>query len=98
MRLFCDGDSQGFGSGVHRSDGTGLLDGPLGEHIGLALQFAVLVQHFQRAQQIVGGIVGKGQTVAPVIDEAVFGGERVVQLIEPLLLPANFHGVRFPHL
>ena len=44
------------------------LDGPLREHIRFAFQLPVLVQHLQRTQQVVGGIIRKGQPVAPVVD------------------------------
>ena len=50
------------------------LNGPFGEHIRLAFQPAVLVQHFQRTEQIVAGIIRERQTVPPLIDKAVFSG------------------------
>ena len=59
-----------------------LLDGPPGKKVGLALQRAVFVQHLQGAEQIIGIVVVKGQTVAPVIDEAIFGGEGVIAPIQ----------------
>jgi hypothetical protein len=61
------------------------LDGPLGEHIRLAFQLAVLVNDFQRAEQIVAGIIGKGQPVRPVIDKSV---------LEADLFPSSFLALR----
>ena len=40
------------------------LDGAFSKHICLAGEIVVLVQHFQRAEQIVGAVIGKGQSVA----------------------------------
>ena len=71
--FFCDGYSQSFAGGVNGSNRLMGLDGPLGEHIRLALQFAVLVNDFQRTEQIIAGIIGKGQPVGAIIDKAVFG-------------------------
>ena len=47
-------------------------DGALGEHIRLAFEIALLVQHLQRTQQEVAGILAKGQTVAPAGQETIF--------------------------
>ena len=58
------------------------LDGALGEHIRLALQLAVLVNDFQRAEQIVAGIIGKGQSVCPVIDKTIFCGKAVIEPVQ----------------
>ena len=56
-------------------------DGALGEHIRLALESPLLVQHFQRAQQAVAGILPEGKAVAPAGDPAILGG---VVIIEPV--------------
>ena len=58
------------------------FDGALGEHIRLALQLSFLVNDFQRAQQIVAGIIGKGQTVSTVIDKAIPGREIIIKLVK----------------
>ena len=58
------------------------LDGTLGEHIRLALQPAILVNDFQRAEQIVAGIIGKGQSVRPVIDKTIFCREAVIEPVQ----------------
>ena len=77
--LFRDRDGQCLAGGVHMVHSPVGADGPLGEHIRLALQPPVLVYDLQGAQQIVGAVAGKGQPVAPVIDKAEFGGEAVVK-------------------
>ena len=61
------------------------LDRALGEHISLALQIVVLVQHFERAKQIVGAIIRKGQCVAPAVDKTMLCREVVVEFIQLML-------------
>ena len=64
-----------------------------GEHIRLALQLAILVQHLQGTEQVVAAVIGKGQPVRPVIDKAVLGGKIV---IEPVQLGHLSPGCRHP--
>ena len=45
-----------------------LLDSPFGEHIRFTFQVAVIVQDFQRAEQVVAGVLIKGKTVRPAVD------------------------------
>ena len=45
--FFSDADSKSFTGGIHRIYAALLLDGALVEHIRLALQLSVVVQHFQ---------------------------------------------------
>ena len=52
-------------------DGPVGLDGPLGEHIRFAFQPPVIIQYFQRAEQKIGVVSGKGQRVLPIVDKAV---------------------------
>ena len=77
-----DGDGKGFTGGIHGVHRLVGLDGALGEHIRLAFQLAVLVNDFQRAEQIVAGIIGKGQSVRPVIDKAIFCREAVIEPVQ----------------
>ena len=77
-----DGNGKGFTGGIHGFHRLVGLDGPFGEHICLALQLAVLVNDFQRAEQIVAGIIGKGQPVRPVIDQAIFCGKAVIEPVQ----------------
>ena len=65
------------------------LDGALGEHIRLALQLSVLVDDFQRTEQVIGRIVCIGQAVCTVIDETVFGRKAVIELVQFRLLFPN---------
>ena len=78
---FPDGNGKCFACGVHGFHAALLLDGALVEHICLALQLALIVQHFQRTQKIIGRIVGKREAVCPVIDKAVFCGEHIIQAV-----------------
>ena len=80
--FFCDGYSQSFAGGVHRSHRLMGFDGPLGEHICLAFQSAILIHDFQRAEQIIAGIISKGQSVCPVIDKAVLGGKIIIEPVQ----------------
>ena len=83
-----NGDRQSVHRRVRAGNVGVLLDGPLGEHIRFLLQPPIIVQHFQGAEQIIGGIPVKGQTVGPVVDKAESGGKIVVEPVQlPLLLP-----------
>ena len=64
-------------------------DGALGEHIRLALEAALLVQHLQRTQQEIAGVLPKGQTVAPAGQQTIFLRVLVVEGIELRLLSLN---------
>ena len=76
--FFRDGHRQCFACRIHSSHCLMGLDGPFGEHIRLALQLSVLVDDFQRTEQVIGRIVCIGQTVCTVIDETVFGRKAVI--------------------
>ena len=91
--LFRDGYCQGFGGGVYGGNGLMGFDGPFCEHIRLSFQLAVLVQHLQGAEQVVAGIIGKGQPVAPVVDKAIFFREAVIEPIQLCHLRLNV-GIR----
>ncbi len=84
-----DGDGKGFTGGIHGVHRLVGLDGALGEHIRLAFQLAVLVNDFQRAEQIVAGIIGKGQSVRPVIDKTIFCGKAVIEPVQFRLFLGN---------
>ena len=58
-------------------------DGAFGEHIGLALEVAFLIQHLQRTQQEIAGILSKGKTVPSAGQQAVFLGVRIVEGVKP---------------
>ena len=65
------------------------LDGPLGEHIRLTFQFPILVDDFQRTEQVIGRIVCIGQSVCTVIDETVFCRKAVIEAVQFRLLLGN---------
>ena len=62
-----------------------LPDGAPGEHVRLALKLALLVQHLQRAEQVIGGIIRKGAGIATAVDQPEARGERVIPGVQLLL-------------
>ena len=97
--FFRDGHRQCFTCRIHHSHRLMGLDGPLGEHICLAFQLSVLVDDFQRTEQVIGRIVCIGQTVCTVIDETVFGRKAVIEAVQfRLLLPNGAVRNRCIHL
>ena len=97
--FFRDGHRQCFTCRIHHSHRLMGLDGPLGEHICLTFQFPVLVDDFQRTEQVIGRIVCIGQTVCTVIDETVFGRKAVIETVQfRLLLPNGAVRNRCIHL
>ena len=70
--FFRDGHRQCFACRIHSSHRLMGLDGPFGEHIRLAFQLSVLVDDFQRTEQVIGRIICIGQSVCTVIDETIF--------------------------
>lgn len=58
------------------------LDGTLGEHIRLAFQVLILIQLFQRAEKIIGAVIGKGQSIGTGIDKSVFCGKTVIEGVQ----------------
>ena len=77
-----DGDRQRLAGRVHGGDGLMGFDSALGEHICLAFQPAVLVQHLQGAEQVIAAVIGKGQPVRPVVDKAVLFREIVIAAVQ----------------
>ena len=97
--FFRDGHRQRFTCRIHHSHRLMGLDGPFGEHIRLALQLSVLVDDFQRTEQVIGRIVCICQTVCTVIDETVFGRKAVIEAVQfRLLLPNGAVRNRCIHL
>ena len=97
--FFRDGHRQCFTCRIHHSHRLMGLDGPFGEHICLAFQLSVLVDDFQRTEQVIGRIVCIGQTVCTVIDETVFGRKAVIETVQfRLLLPNGAVRNRCIHL
>ena len=85
LAMFPDGHRQRFAGGVHTGDGALRANGALGEHCRLALELPLLVQIFQRTQQIIRGILLKQPPVSAVIQQAVFGGKGIVGGVQTLL-------------
>ena len=76
---------QRFAGGIHAGNGTLRADSALGEHCSLALELPLLVQIFQRTQQIVGGILLKQPPISAVVQQAIFGGKGIVGGVQTLL-------------
>ena len=87
---FPDGHRQRVGRGVHMIDAALLLDRPLRKHIRFPQQLVIIIEDFERAEQVVGGIRRKRKAVGSVIDKAVPRGEAVIQSIQLLLKLLNF--------
>ena len=77
-----DGDRQRLAGRVHGGDGLMGFDSALGEHICLAFQPAILIQHLQGAEQVIAAVIGKGQPVRPVFDKTIFSGEIVIAAVQ----------------
>ena len=85
-RFFGDGYGKGLACGVHAGNGFMGADRTLGEHISLAFEVAFLVQHLQRTQQAIAGVLTKGKTVAPAGKQAILFRVIVIQTVQ-LRLP-----------
>ena len=97
--FFRDGHRQCFTCRIHHSHRLMGLDGPLGEHICLAFQLSVLVDDFQRTEQVIGRIICIGQSVCTVIDKAIFCRKAVIEAVQfRLLLPNGAVRNRCIHL
>ena len=82
LGFFCDGNCQSFRSGVNGCYDLARLDRAFGEHIRFAFEIVVLVENFQGAKQIVGAVIGKGESVATAVDKTVLCGEIVVEFVQ----------------
>ena len=87
--FFRDGHRQCFTCRIHHSHRLMGLDGPLGEHICLAFQLPILVNDFQRTEQVIGRIICIGQSVCTVIDEAIFCRKAIIEAVQFRLLLRN---------
>ena len=67
------------------------LDRALGENIRLTLQITVFIQNFQRAEQIVGTVVGERKAVGASVNKTVFVGKRIIKAVEFLLRLLDGH-------
>ena len=83
--MFSDGHRQRFAGGIHAGDGALRANGALGEHRRLALELPLLVQIFQRTQQIIRGILLKKPPISAVVQQAILGGKGIVGGVQTLL-------------
>ena len=80
---------QRFAGGVHTGDSALWANGALREHRRFALELSLLVQIFQRTQQIVGRILLKQPPIFAVIQQTVLCGKGIVSDVQTLLCCLN---------
>ncbi|MBR2645756.1 MAG: hypothetical protein IKD54_10795, partial [Clostridia bacterium] len=78
-------NGQRFGCGVNMCDLGVLANGALIKHIRFSFQFPVLIEHLQRAEQRVRGIVRERHAVAAAVQKPVLCGVGVVKRIQLML-------------
>ena len=84
--FFCKGQRIGLGSRVNRLHRYLLLDGSFGEHICLAEEVALIIQHLQRGKQAVGAVGIESRIVGSCADKPIFFAEIIIETIELFLL------------
>ena len=84
------GDGESLSSGVRMLDRAVRLYRAAREHVCLALEPAVVVEDFERAEQVIRVVERERALVLAARNEAVFGGEGVVQLVQALLFGGNY--------
>lgn len=77
-----DGNLQSLSRGVNMGDFLPREDGTLGKHIRFADEFAIVVQDFQGAEQIVGGIIREHALVRFIVDKAELGREIIIEPVQ----------------
>ena len=85
-RFFRKGQRIGLGSRVNRLHRYLLLDGSFGEHICLAEEVALIIQHLQRGKQAVGAVGIESRIVGSCADKPIFFAEIIIEAIEFFLL------------
>ena len=80
---------QRFAGGIHADDGALRANRPFREHRRLGFKLPLLVQIFQRTQQIVGGILLKQPPISAIVQQAIFGGKGIVGDVQTLLCCLN---------
>ena len=85
-RFFRKRQSIGLGSRVNRLHRYLLLDGSFGEHICLAEEVALIIQHLQRGKQAVGAVGIESRIVGSCADKPIFFAEIIIEAIEFFLL------------
>ena len=84
--FFCKRQGIGLGSRVNRLHRYLLLDGSFGEHICLAEEVALIIQHLQRGKQAVGAVGIESRIVGSCADKPIFFAEIIIEAIEFFLL------------
>ena len=85
LAMFPNGHRQRFAGGIHAGDGALRANGAFRKHCRFGFELPLLVQIFQRTQQIVGGILLKQPPVFAVVQQTVFGGKGIVGGVQTLL-------------
>ena len=80
--MFSNGYCQCFAGGVHAGDRVLWANRSLGEHIRLAFELFILIEIFQRAEQIVGRIILKQTPIFAVVEQTVFCGKSVISCVQ----------------
>ena len=94
-----NGERQSFRSGVHGGHGLMRFDRALRKHIRFALEVVVFIKDFQRAQQIIGAVIGKRQTVGTGVNETILFRKGIIETVQlSLCLPDGFIGYKPVHL
>jgi len=84
-----DGYRQCFAGGIYACDGALRANRPFREHRCLGFKLSLLVQIFQRAEQIIGGILLKQPPIFTVIQQAVLCGKGIVGGVQLCLCRFN---------
>ena len=71
--------------GIHAGNGTLRANGSFRKHRRFGFKLSLLVQIFQRTQQIIGGILLKQPPVFAVVQQAVLCGKGIVGGVQTLL-------------
>ena len=87
--MFSNGYCQCFAGGVHAGDRVLWANRSLGEHIRLAFELFILIEIFQRAEQIVGRIILKQTPIFAVVEQTVFCGKSVISCVQLCLTKAQ---------
>jgi len=76
--VFPDGHRQRFAGGIYAGDSTLRANRPFRKHCSFALELPLLVQIFQRAEQIIRGILLKQPPIFAVVQQPIFGGKGII--------------------
>ena len=83
--MFAHRHRECFAGSVHTGDSALRADSALGEHIRLGLQLLVFIEIFQRAEQIIGGILLKQSCIATIVKQTMLCSEGIVGSVQTRL-------------